>query len=64
MAAISAGAIEVPVGLLGEASSTPRVAGRQCARTAGASGWKRVAGEVGSRRAIAPTAATKCRLQG
>jgi hypothetical protein len=33
MAAISSGAIEVPVGLPGLASSTPRVAGVQAART-------------------------------
>jgi hypothetical protein len=41
MAAISAGAMEVPVGLDGEASSTPRVCGVQAARTEAASSWKR-----------------------
>ncbi len=64
MRASSAGAIDVPVGFDGVASSTPRVCGCQCARTASASSWKRVAGVVGTRRAVAPVAATKWRLHG
>lgn len=64
MRASSAGAIEVPVGFDGVASSTPRVAGCQFARTAAASSWKRLAAVVGTRRARAPVAATKWRLHG
>ena len=64
MAAISLRAIEVPVGLEGEASSTPRVWAFQCARTLAASSWKRASADAGSSRAVAPAAATKWRLQG
>ncbi len=39
MAAISARAIEAPVGMAGSASSTPRVAGVQRAATDAASSW-------------------------
>ena len=64
MAAISPAAMEVPVGLLGDASSTPRVAGPQFAATEAASSWKRAFAPSGNSLGVAPAAATKCRLQG
>lgn len=60
----SSGAIEVPVGLEGEASSTPRVFGPQCAATLPALSWKRSPAVEGTSTARPSAALTKWRLHG
>ena len=60
----SSGAIEVPVGLDGEASKTPRVFSFHAARTLSALSWYRSAAVVGSSTAWPSAALTKWRLQG
>ena len=57
-------AIEVPVGLLGEATSTPWVAGVQCCATSWADSWKRLSAVLGIRRGTPPAASTKLLLAG
>ncbi len=64
MRPISSGSIEVPVGLEGLASSTPRVRAPQAASTPAASSWKRCSGPAGSSTGTPSAAATKWRLQG
>jgi hypothetical protein len=64
MRRISSRAIEVPVGLDGDASSTPRVWVFQARSTWPESSWKRDAASVGNSTARPPAAATKWRLQG
>ncbi len=64
MRASSSCAIEVPVGLDGDASSTPRVASFQFSLTIASDSWKRSAGPLGIIRARPSKAATKCRLHG
>lgn len=60
----SSGAMEVPVGLDGEASSTPRVFAPQAASTLAALSWKRSCAVVGISTALPSAALTKWRLQG
>ncbi|MCY1512321.1 hypothetical protein D9M68_467780 [compost metagenome] len=60
----SSGAIEVPVGFEGEASSTPRVLSVQAASTLAAVSWKRSSAVVGTSTALPSAALTKWRLQG
>ncbi|CFN69830.1 Uncharacterised protein [Bordetella pertussis] len=62
--ASSSWAIEVPVGLLGEAISTPWVASFQWSRTSCAESWKRLAAVLGIRRGCPPAASTKLLLAG
>jgi hypothetical protein len=64
MRAISSAAIEVPVGLLGLASNTPRVAVFQWASTCAALSCHRLWASAGTSTACASVAATKWRLQG
>src|SRR3954467_12939852 len=64
IAASSASGTEVPVGLDGVATMTPRVLGPQCCSTSAASSWYRVAGVVGISRTSAPKLDRKCRLAG
>ena len=60
----SSGAIEVPVGLEGEASSIPRVAGPQAWLTLASESENRSAALVGSSTARPSALPTKCRLHG
>ncbi|MNL42703.1 hypothetical protein D3C87_1651730 [compost metagenome] len=56
--------MEVPVGLLGEATSTPWVAGVQCWATSAAESWNRFSAELGIKRGTPPAASTKLLLAG
>jgi len=60
----SSWAMLVPVGLLGEATITPCVAGVQCWATSWADSWKRFSAELGIRRGTPPAASTKLLLAG
>ncbi len=56
--------MEVPVGLLGEAISTPWVAGVQLSATSWADSWKRFCAVLGISRGTPPAASTKLLLAG
>jgi hypothetical protein len=60
----SSGEIVVPVGLPGEATSTPRVAGPQCSRTSRADNWKRFLAVVGTSLGRPLAATMKLQLAG